>query len=214
MNRKRLFSLALAFLMGSFTLVNAQDTATETVPATQEPTAVTLNDQFEQLKRKSNSWEDYKVIKKFKLNDFWKVVQDSLQASKTDILQKQIKIGEQQSDIDKLEVTLKEKEEALAENDYLITHINVLGLDFQKDTYVYMNFGIIITLLILIGLGYIRYNKSNKTAADKKNELEALEKEFFDFKQTAREREAKIKREMQTEMNRAEELERKLAVAR
>jgi DNA repair exonuclease SbcCD ATPase subunit len=206
MKRNKLFALILAVVFGLSTLGYAQD-ATTTSP---DPSSQTLDEQFEHIKSTSNSWEDYKVIKKYRLNDFWKVVQDSVSAHQTEILQAQLKIGEQQTEIAELQNKQKELEKALAENEYMISHINVLGINFEKNTYVYINFGIIAALLLVMGIGYIRYNKSNKLAAEKKKNFDKLEEEFFNFKQTAREREAKIKREMQTEMNRAEELKRKL----
>ena len=44
-----------------------------------------LTEQFQELKDKSNNYNEYKVVKAYKLNEFWKHVGDTLNMYKSDL---------------------------------------------------------------------------------------------------------------------------------
>ena len=80
--------------------------------------------------------------------------------------------------------------------------IDFLGLSLSKLSYHIIVWSLI---LILTGLGLFAYTmffRSNKLTVRHRKELEDLEREFERHKQAAREKQVKLKRELQTAINR------------
>lgn len=195
--------------------VKAQENPAATTEVIAEPIPdPSLSSQFTELKEKSNTFQEYKVIKITQLNTFWKNVQDTLQAEKQEILDAQQEIAKLNGELVKIKQAYQQKEKELQESDYEIAHINVMGMDILKGSYIYFNGVVILILMTLLAVVFIKYNISNKVAEAKKSEYEAIDRELNDYKQKAREKELKIKRELQTEMNRVEELNQEVASLR
>ncbi|MTI33073.1 hypothetical protein [Xanthovirga aplysinae] len=211
MKRKKLHLILVMVLMG-VSLSKAQ-TAQETATPTVSPSEMTLLQQFEDLKSKSNSYQEYKVVKMSWLNSFWSNVQDSIQATEIELVKAKENINAQQLEINQLDQDLKKREQEVAESQYAIEHINVLGIDFGKGSYVLFNWIIIIILIVLLVGAIFKFKESNIISKKKVEEYNSLENEFKDYKQRAFEKETRLRRDMQTEMNRAEELKQKLAMA-
>src|SRR3712207_6328745 len=140
-----------------------------------------LAKQFSTLRDKSNSYQEYKVIKQTSLNTFWKNVQDTLtQARKqlqalrgntdSQLQEVQTKIDAQQSELTKLKASVAERDEKLRTIAYNTDRINVFGLNLLKDTYIYMNIAIISVLVLLLAGAIYKYKDSNKIAVAKVNE--------------------------------------------
>lgn len=63
-------------------------------------------------------------------------------------------------------------------------------------------------LAVLAALAYMMFMKSNRVTSRSRKELGALEQEFEDHKNKARETQVKLKRELQTSINKMEEMKR------
>jgi len=209
------FSLAL---MCSATFVQAQDTKTEKAPAANAQ----LEKQFENLKSNSNTWQGYKVVNINTLESFWKTVQETIAAkdsklenfeteaaSKLQDVRKDVAAQDQQMQALQNEMKLKEKEIQQSMHD--ITHISVLGMDVPKQAYLLLTGGIILALLIALGVMAVQHKNSKRVAVEKLHAYDEVAQELADHKKSAREREWKIKRELQTELNRVEEMKQELA---
>lgn len=203
MNGVRLFSLFLLLTGITFQAV-AQD-------AEGEAPSNTLSDQFQEMKSSSNSYQDYKVVKISKLNEFFRNVQDSLSQNDDTLIELRQTIEDQNTRLDELQQQLAAQQEAVEASDYDTKHINVAGIDLEKGTYITTNLVIIVVLVVILLFFFYKFKESRKVAVQKKSEYGTLENEFNDYKQKAREKEIKLKRELQTEMNRNEELNQKLA---
>ncbi|MFA0963621.1 hypothetical protein AB9P05_17585 [Roseivirga sp. BDSF3-8] len=205
MNGVRLFSLFLLFSFLAFGAV-AQDTETQ-----EEAPSNTLSDQFQEMKSSSNSYQDYKVVKISKLNEFFRNVQDSLSQNDDLLLELRQTIEDQETRINELQEQLSSEQEMVQASEYDTKHIKVAGIDLEKGTYITTNLVIILVLVIILLFFFYKFKESRKVAVQKKTEYGTLEEEFNDFKQKSREKEIKLKRELQTELNRNEELNQKLA---
>lgn len=197
--------IGILFLSQSF--VSAQDTA-EAV----EDNSLTA--QFNTLKAKSNSYQEYKVIKVVSLDNLWKNVEDSLAAIHKEILDANKAIAKQNQRLDSLNNKLAAREQALEKSEYDIAHLQVLGMDVKKDSYVSFTWGVFFVLLLILVIAFAKYKSSNKVAVEKKTDYEELSQELNDYKQKAREKEIKLMRELQTERNTIEELNQKIATLR
>lgn len=205
-------SLKVTLLIGIFFLtqsfVVAQDAETEVV----EDNSLTA--QFNALKAKSNSYQEYKVIKVVSLNSLWKNVEDSLAAIHKEILEANNEIAGQNQKLDSLKNKLEAREKALEKSEYDIAHLQVLGMDVEKDSYVSFTWGVFFVLLLILAIAIAKFKSSNKVAVEKKADYEELSQELNDYKQKAREKEIKLMRELQTERNTIEELNQKIAALR
>ncbi|CAN5228481.1 hypothetical protein BH23BAC1_BH23BAC1_28810 [soil metagenome] len=206
--------IAICVFYGSVNFVKAQENPASISEVAEPAPDPSLSAQFNELKEKSNTFQEYKVIRISNLNNFWKNVQDTLKAEKQEILDAQQEIARQNGELIKINQAYQQKEKELQQSDYEIAHINVLGLDILKSNYIYFNWAVITILITLLAIVFIKYNISNKVAQAKKSEYEAIDRELNDYKQKAREKELKIKRELQTEMNRVEELNQEVASLR
>jgi septal ring factor EnvC (AmiA/AmiB activator) len=171
----------------------------------------TLNKQFLELKEKANNYQDYKVIKHYQLNDFWKGVIDSVTAYKKDIVVAQKEIDTQKAELSQLKTELKATQQEVHKNDYASARISVLGIQMLKENYIYLNFGIIGVLLVMLAIAFFSYHKSKRIAHEKVTEFDAVQSELNSYKQRLRERETIMGRELQTERNKVDELMQKLA---
>ncbi|WP_276496309.1 hypothetical protein [Pontibacter litorisediminis] len=209
------FSIAL---MCSATLVQAQGSKAEKAPAANAK----LEKQFESLKNSSNTWQGYKVVKITSLESFWKTVQETVatkdkklenfEAEADAKLQEARKdVAAQEQQLQAMQEEVKKKEAEIQQSIHDITHISVLGVDLPKQFYVLLNSGIIIALLIALGVMVVQHKSSKSIASEKRKAFDEMELELNEYKKSARERELKIKRELQTELNRVEELKQQLA---
>jgi len=185
----RLYILFSIFLLSALT-INAQ----------------TLQEQYEELKENSENYKAYKVIKRTELDDFWTVVQDSIKTAEKKIVESKQQIDNQQANISQLNSTITGHQEEINNLKFDTSHIQVLGIDFSKESYIVMNFTIIIVLIIGLSLLYYRFKHDHKIAKSKVVAYQKLDAEFEDYKKNSLEKQMKLRRELQTERNRIDEI--------
>ena len=214
------FFLLLVFA-SSFTVASAQGTAKEETPANNS-----LARQFKNLKDDANSYVEnnrtYKVVNVKALDAFWKSVQDSMEAREKALLeagkerdqelaQAKENIQQQNSQLQALKEQYAAKEKEVEQSAYNVANLSVLGIDMEKQHYVILSFAVIITLLVLSGIFLMQYRSSKLVAVEKQRAFEEIDQEYNEYKKNAREKELKVKRELQTEMNRIDELNQQIA---
>jgi hypothetical protein len=218
---KAFFLSLLIVLTVAAPAVQAQGTASN-----ENKSAAALSGQFNDLKTKSNSYtegnREYKVVNVSLLNSFWQSVQatiketeqkqaNDLSATRGDLEAARARIDEQEKQIEALKLDNAQKEAAVQQSEDAVNNLHVLGIPIHKQVYVIINTAIIALLLIALGVIYTQYKSSKKVTDLKKKEFDDIDREFADFKKNAREREVKIKRELQTEMNLVAELNDQVA---
>lgn len=172
----------------------------------QEEAAKTLTDQFIYLKKKSNSWQEYKVVKETMLNNFWANIQDSLATFHRQLNETQAKVDEQNKEIQKINETLAAKDKTIQASEHASTHISVLGIDVLKDSFLTFFWISVSVLGLLLGLAIYQYKRSDQVTAKTRHDYRSLQHELEEFRKKALERERKLRRELQTERNTVEEL--------
>jgi len=68
-----------------------------------------------------------------------------------------------------------------------------------------------VALLVIM---IVKFNSSNYTTTRVKNDFQELSEEYEEFKKRTREKETKLKRDLQTEVNTVEDLKKKLPLHR
>jgi len=182
---KKLLLLSL-FIITSATLL-AQDNS--------------LENQFTEVINKSNSYKEFKVIEKVKINSLKSSVLDSVSSMNKNIKSISEENGQQKSTIIKLRNDLNTSQNNLSESKENEDAIKVLGIITKKSTYNIINFSIIAVLLLTIFILVYKFNNSNRVTKMTTTNLKENEEEFEGFRQRSLEREQKLRRKLQDEVN-------------
>lgn len=162
----------------------------------------TLDDRFSLVKAKSQSFQDYKVIKEFVLEGFWKITKDSVNKGKANLREAKSKIAQLESEVQLAKDNLKQKEASIEGITYDSTHISVIGIPFTKGAFIVLVtvvvVGLVLALLAL--LGALRFTRSSMK--ERALTVDLLTKEFDEYKKKALDKETKILRQLQDERNR------------
>ncbi|MDT0554395.1 tRNA (guanine-N1)-methyltransferase [Patiriisocius hiemis] len=188
---KKLILLAL-LLFCSVSLSYSQETETKDN---------SLNGQFEAIKKTSNNYQDYEVVKKFKLNALQKNTLDSIAVYKSEISTLKNTISSQNDEISSLTTTLNETKVALTNSQEKEDGIEFLGILTQKSTYNTILWSIIGLLLITLAYFIYRFNASNSITKESKAKLTELESEFELHRQKKLEEMQQVRRKLQDEIN-------------
>ena len=173
-------------------------------PSTRTPS--TLQEQFIYLKEESNTYKDKKIIRETELNQFWTNVRDSLAQVHRQLARTENNINAQEAEIDTLNARLESQRQMVEESEHASTHISVMGIDILKSNFLSF-FWITASVLTLLLLGALyQYRHSKMVTSKTQYNLRAIQRELEDFRKKSLEKERKLRRELQTERNRVEEL--------
>lgn len=167
----------------------------------------TINSQFDYLYKKSPKWTDpgtgqrYKTVRinnlfKFKENvsDSIKLIQQKYETANTTIATQKNEIETLKTDLgktnDNLSSVTKEKDE-----------ISFLGIAMSKTGYNTILWSIIGILAAATVLFIGKFQRSNVVTVDAKKAKSEIDEEFENYRQRSIEREQKLRRELQDEIN-------------
>ena len=161
----------------------------------------TISEQFDYVFKNSNRYQEYRVIKMTWFEQLKSHVADSLKDLRADLSETQKVIEEQKKEIEKLNNTLQSTEENLTAVNIEKGNIKLLGISMKKAAYNTIMFGIIAGLAALLAIFIMRYLISNRATVSIKKRLDETIAEFEGYKQRAVEKEQKLRRELQDEIN-------------
>lgn len=189
------YALSTAFLLVFFSFTTiAQEIPEDTVPNT-------LDHQITEVFEKSNNYQNYKVIEKVKLNTLKKNILDSVSGLQSTILSQQRDVSKRKKTIDSLNVSLAKVKEELNESQERENGIEFLGILTSKTTYNMIVWVLILILLIVGGFFFYRYSTSHSIIRDDRQKIEELEAENEEMRRSHIEREQKLRRKLQDEIN-------------
>ena len=175
----------------------------------QDQESVTLEEKFNDLKTRSETYEQFKVIRINRLDDFWKEVMDSLQTHREEMGQLERLLADRKHEADQLQSKIDGISAELEKAQNNTTTISFLGTDVQKSTYHLVVWGIIFALLIACVIIWWMGKSGSSTVKQAREEYEILSAELEATKNKSRETQVKLKRELQTALNQIEELKRR-----
>ena len=178
-------------------------TATSYAQTEQKPSLDngTIESQFDYLYRKSSSYQEYKVVKKTFYIKIKKNVLDSLKSIKNELEQTKQIVKTQSNEINDLKSDLKTTNDNLTGVTKEKDNIKFFGMSLTKASYNSILWSIIIILLLLLFLFVYKFKNSNSVTKQANQLLSETEEEFTSFKTIALEREQKVRRELQDEIN-------------
>ena len=161
----------------------------------------TVENQFKKLYKNSNNYQIYKVVKKNEYLSLQKSILDSIKVIKTDAASKQIKINEQLKAITSLQTKIDTLNGDLSVSIEKEDSFSLLGMSLNKATYNTILWSIIAGLLIGLAFFIYRFNNSNSVTKETKSLLVDIEEEFEKYKKNSIEKEQKLRRQLQDEIN-------------
>lgn len=161
----------------------------------------TLDGQFQKLYKRSNNFQVYKVMRKDGFLKLKKNVLDSISALKKDAVTKQKTITSQQENITSLNNKITTLNNDLSVSMGKEDNISLLGFQLNKLTYNTILWGIIAGLLAGLLFFIYKFNNSNSLTKEAKLTLENVEEEFETHRKKSIEREQKLRRQLQDEIN-------------
>ncbi|UCE94842.1 MAG: tRNA (guanine-N1)-methyltransferase, partial [Flavobacteriaceae bacterium] len=169
----------------------------------------TIESQFNYLYRKSSSYQEYKVVKKTSYQKIKGNVLDSLQSLKKDLGDTKELVEVQSNEIQSLKADLQTTNDNLTAVTKEKDNIKFLGMPMTKSGYNSLLWTIIFSLVALLLFFIFRFRSSNALTVQAKDLLNDTEKEFEAYKAKALEREQKVRRELQDELNKQKYAEKK-----
>ena len=161
----------------------------------------TIDSQFDFLYRKSPKWEDYRSVKVNMLFKFKKNVSDSLALGRTKLKQANATISVQKNEIETLKADLNKTNENLTSVTGEKDSIKFLGIPLSKTGYNTILWSIIAVLTAALVLFISKFKMSNTITVQAKNSKAEIDEEFENYRQRSIEREQKLRRELQDELN-------------
>lgn len=167
--------------------------------------AQSLKQKYDDMLENTETYEQYKVIPRTDLNAFWSEVADSLDQKQRKIQQLQSETQDAKALAQQARAELSDVQSKLDESLELNDTIYFMGIPFSKVGYHIMVWVIIIALAVLAVIAYFMFMRSNSVTTRTRREHEALQAEFEEHKTKAREQQVKLKRELQTAINKLNE---------
>jgi DNA mismatch repair ATPase MutS len=160
----------------------------------------TIENQFNYVIKKSNTYEDYKMVRSWWLYRLKTHVTDSMKTERQKLTAARESISEKEKEINVLQTNLQ------ATNDKLSTAIKeknslvFFGITMNKTAYNTIVWGIIAGLAVFLGLFIILFKRSNAVTIQTKRSLNELKTEYEDYRKRALEREQKTVRRLYDEI--------------
>lgn len=161
----------------------------------------TLNNQMTEIFEKSNSYQEYKVIKKTQLATLRRNILDSVSNLRKEIGIQNSDVRQQKSEIDSLRNTLKRTQEDLSLSKEKEDGIEIMGVLTSKAAYNTIMWSIIGALLLIGGFLFYRFLNSHKIINAAELKIAEMEIELEDYRRNSLEREQKLRRKLQDEIN-------------
>lgn len=161
----------------------------------------TLNDQMTEAFEKSNSYQEFKVIKKTQLATLRRNILDSISSLEKKIGTQNNQLEEQKSEIDSLRGNLKRTQENLTLSQEKEDGIEIFGVLTSKSTYNTIMWSIIGVLLLIGSFLLYRFLNSHKIISAAELKIAEMEIELEDYRRNSLEREQKLRRKLQDELN-------------
>jgi ATP-dependent Zn protease len=161
----------------------------------------TIKGQFDKIQRISTNYQAYKVISKEGFQILKSNVLDTLKTAKKIIIEKENLLKVERDNVKKIQTQLNETKINLETASKRENSISLFGQQLNKTTYNLILWLLIITLIIGLGYFVFKFSKSNILTKEAQENLEDIHQEFETHKKKSLEREQKLRRQLQDEVN-------------
>lgn len=170
-------------------------------------TEKSLDESFSEILNESESYEDYKVIRTSKLRQFRSAMYDSLTSYKATISSLQQELSTVKSDMEELKSQFSAVQKSLNESQASSDLISFLGFDMKKLTYSIFVWSVVCLLMLCLIIMYGRIKHVCGVVKRVKSAYSKIVEDYRNQRFQATENQIKLKRELQTALNRLENLQ-------
>lgn len=166
----------------------------------------TLQEQYVGLKSEQEVIDGYRMVKLYVMDQFWKTVQDSLQAQRASVRTSALLSASQAKEIESLKASLTKIEKSKEELIVGVDNIVVMGKAYPKAGFITVTSFVILGLVVLSVLLFVASRASLITTRELRKLNETMYNEFEVYKHQAVEKQIKLSRELQDYRNRMADL--------
>lgn len=179
-----------------------QTTQVTTTPAPhEEAQPTTIEGVFQQLIDKSGTWQNFKMLDRARLATFQRSMSDSINSVRTKLVTEKQKVQTHETTIKELNDKITELESNLNDTQNQKDSVSFFGALVSKGVYNSIMWGIVIALGALLALYIYKYTNGNVVTKKSINDLADLQEEYENYRKAAIEREQKVRRQLQDEIN-------------
>lgn len=171
----------------------------------------TLESQLNNLLQKSVDYNDVKLVKKTLLEELQTDFQSFMSKSEQELTLAKNAIALKETELQTLQVEYQKVRTELNQAQNSGGEVDFLGLSLAKDLYHAIMWTLVFTSLIAVAFLVRKFKIANEITQNSKGVLKDLEDEFETFKRNAIEREQKLRRQLQDEINK-QKADKKLEV--
>jgi hypothetical protein len=166
----------------------------------------TINNQFEYVLQKSGDFRGtngsmYEAVKRSMLTTLQAHTNDSLNTLRKELKDTQSIVDAQTKEITDLKANLSTTQATLDKTTDEKNNMALFGLQMSKTNYNVLMWSIVGILLALLLLFIYKFKNSHLITKEAKIALEEIEEEFDEHRKVALEREQKVRRQLQDELN-------------
>lgn len=187
------------------TVQSVQTTQNNTVQTTaapiEEAKPTTLEGVFQQLIDRSGAWQNFKMLDRGKLAAFQRSMTDSINGVRSQLVAEKQKVKENETTIKELNDKITEVQAALDQTKDQKDSVSFFGALVSKGLYNTIMWGIVLALASLLVLYIYKFSNGNVVTKKSINDLNELQEEYENYRKAAIEREQKVRRQLQDEIN-------------
>ena len=176
-------------------------TAQTAVAPVEEAKPTTLEGVFQQLIDRSGAWQNFKMLDRGKLAAFQRSMTDSINGVRSQLVAEKQKIKENEATIKELNDKITEIQAALDQTKDQKDSVSFFGALVSKGLYNTIMWGIVLALASLLVLYIYKFSNGNVVTKKSINDLNELQEEYETYRKAAIEREQKVRRQLQDEIN-------------
>ena len=171
------------------------------VAAQEEMKPTTLEGVFQQLVDKSGAWQNFKMLDRAKLATFQRSMADTINAIRGQLSTQKQAVATHLQNIKELNDKITELQTTLDQTKEQNDSVNFFGVLLSKGVYSTIMWVIVLILAGLLAFYIYKYTNSNVITKNSINELGELQQEYENYRKAAIEREQKVRRQLQDEIN-------------
>jgi len=166
----------------------------------------TIDNQFEYILRKSGNFkgtngQPYEAVKRSMFLALRAHTMDSLKTVHKNLAETQAVVKTQAKEISDLKANLSNTQTDLDTTNSEKNNMALFGMQMSKINYNVLMWSIIAGLFALLIFFFYKFKNSNSITREAKHNLAEIEEEFEEHRRTALEREQKVRRQLQDEIN-------------
>lgn len=187
LSRYLVVSIFMALTTTTFAQVTSYEAAFDTLR---------IDEQFEHLYRRSNTFEEYKVISISGYNLLKKNSQDSILQYKQDADSHLQEIATLKSNLTSTNTEIEKLQAELTSTQQAKDSMSFIGIEVSKGAYNAIMWGIIICLAVVSVILFSLFNRGHRVVKETKNRLAEVQEDLETLRKNALVREQKLAREL------------------